>query len=127
MITRKPIPELDQAIEAHARAFLAGDREASERFVADRGLETHRAAMDAAAKMGPLETVEILARAKIGHQYIAKVRLIGPRGKFVSQNRWNREGDRGWAIVEVEDLSGKRSSWSDIPPLAAMRSGDGRA
>ena len=53
MMHRKPIPELDQAIEAYARAVLAGDRDGAERFVAEPGIETHRAAMAAAILAAP--------------------------------------------------------------------------
>jgi hypothetical protein len=128
MKPRNLVPELEQAIEAHADAFLGCNPDAAERFVAERGLETHRAAMSSAAEKRPLQSLEILACAKIGRQYIAKVRWSGARGTFISQNRWSEEGDRGWKIVEVEDLTAKRSAWSDIPPPAtARRSGDGHA
>lgn len=127
MAVRKAIPELDQAIEAHARAFLADDREAGERFVAERGLKSHRAAMAAAADRRPLASFEVLARAKIGFQFIAKVRWSGAAGKVVLHNRWSEERPGNWKIVEVEDLSSKRSPWSDIPPLGAARSGDSHA
>lgn len=128
MNPRNLVPELEQAIQAHADAFLGGSRDAAERFVAERGLETHRAAISSATDKRPLQSFEILACAKIGRQYIAKVRWTGAQGNFVSQNRWSEEGDRGWKIVEVEDLTAKRSPWSDIPRLtAAPRSGGGHA
>jgi hypothetical protein len=128
MKPRNIVPGLEQAIQAHAEAFLAADRDGAERFAAERGLETHRAAMASAGEKRPFQSFEILARARIGHQYIAKIRWTGARGNFLSQNRWSQEGDRGWKIVEVEDLTAKRSPWSDIPPLAAApRSGDGHA
>ena len=34
-------------------------------------------------------------------------------------HRWRKEAEGKWAIVSVEDTTGKRSSWSDIPDLAA--------
>jgi hypothetical protein len=122
----KPIPELEQAIEAHARAVLSDDRDAAEKFVAERGLESHRAAMAALAGLRPLDSSAVLARARIGFQYIGKVRFAGARGKAVWQGRWANQG--GWKIVEVEDLSGKRSAWSDIPPRTARaEQGNGHA
>ncbi len=131
MVTRKPIPELDQAIEAYARAFAVGDRDGTERFVAERGIETHRAAMAAAADKRPLDSFELLARAKIGFHQIAKLRWTSPHGKVLLQVRWVQQpgpqSNPAWMVVEVEDLSLKRSPWSDIPPLAALRSGNGNA
>jgi hypothetical protein len=123
------IPELDQAIDSHARALLAADRDAAGRFVAERARESWRDAIGAAESKRPLESYEILARAKIGFQYVAKVRWAGARGLVVLQIRWSQDGDAGWRIVEVEDLSLKRSPWSDIPPLSAVlpRSGNGNA
>jgi hypothetical protein len=122
--SRKPIPDLDAAIEAHAKAFLAGDENAAEQFVAPRGLETHRASAAHALSKRPFASFETLARAKIGFQYISKMRWNGAHGRVVHQNRWSQEDSGKWKIVEVEDLSEKRSAWSDIPPLqpAASRS-----
>jgi hypothetical protein len=120
---RTPIPDLDNAVEAHARAFLADDRAAAERFVAERGIASHRAAFTSASAKRPFQSFEVLARARIGFQYVAKVRWTGAGGTFTSQNRWSNEDNRGWKIVEVEDLSVKRSPWSDIPPLSVAQSG----
>ena len=45
--------------------------------------------------------------------------------------RWRKETDGNWLIVGVEDTTGKRSSWSDVPDLAAAvaqaRAGNGNA
>jgi hypothetical protein len=128
MVKPKVVAELDQAIEAHAHAVLSGDREAAERFVTESGRGPWHDAIGAAESKRPLESFEVLARAKIGFQYVAKVRWASARGNVVLQIRWSRHGD-GWKIVDVEDLSIKRSPWSDIPPLSAVlpRSGNGNA
>jgi len=133
MVSRRPIPELDNAVEAYARAFMAGDRDGAERFVTEAGLEGHRAAMAAAAGKRPLDSFEVLARAKIGFQQIAKVCWNSPGVKpnirnVLLQIRWSQQADKSWKIVDVEDLTVKRSPWADIPPLAAvMGSGNGNA
>ena len=45
--------------------------------------------------------------------------------------RWRKEADGKWANRSVEDTTDKRSSWSDIPDLAAAvaqaRAGNGNA
>ena len=133
MVSRRPIPELDNAVEAYARAFMAGDRDGAERFVTEAGIEGHRAAMAAAADKRPLDSFEVLARAKIGFQQIAKVCWNSPGVKpnvrnVLLQIRWSQQADKTWKIVDVEDLTVKRSPWADIPPLAAvMGSGNGNA
>ena len=133
MVSRRPIPELDNAVEAYARAFMAGDRDGAERFVTEAGLEGHRTAMAAAADKRPLDSFEVLARAKIGFQQIAKICWNSPGAKPGAKNvllqiRWSQQADKSWKIVDVEDLTVKRSPWADIPPLAAvMGSGNGNA
>jgi len=133
MVSRRPIPELDNAVEAYARAFMAGDRDGAERFVTEAALEGHRAAMAAAVDKRPLDSFEVLARAKIGFQQIAKVCWNSPGVKpnirnVLLQIRWSQQADKSWKIVDVEDLTVKRSPWADIPPLAAvMGSGNGNA
>jgi hypothetical protein len=133
MVSRRPIPELDHAIETYAQAFMAGDRDGAEGLVAAAGLESHRAATAAAADKRPLDSFEVLARAKIGFQQIAKVCWNSPGAKptfkkVLLQIRWSQQADNSWKIIDVEDLTVKRSPWADIPPLAAvMGSGNGNA
>ena len=104
MVSRRPIPELDNAVEAYARAFIAGDRDGAERFVTEAGLEGHRAAMAAAADKRPLDSFEVLARAKIGFQQIAKICWNSPGVKpgvkpnvknVLLQIRWSQQADQG--------------------------------
>ena len=105
MVSRRPIPELDNAVEAYARAFMAGDRHGAERFVTEAGIEGHRSAMAAAADQLPLDSFEVLARAKIGFQQIAKVCWNSPGAKpgakkVLLQIRWSQQADKTWKILE---------------------------
>ena len=63
--------------------------------------------------------VEPLALAKIGAQYMSKMGIETAGGKRRVLFRWRREDDGRWLIAEVEDISEKRSPWSDIPDLVA--------
>lgn len=118
MKPRPPIPELEQAVEAHARAIAAGDLAAAEKFVAEPAREGHRNAFANAAELRALDRFEILARAKIGFQYMIKVRWFGARGPLTWQNRWSEDGRGGWTLIEAEDMGTKRSGWTGIPTLA---------
>jgi hypothetical protein len=50
------VPELAEAIAAHARAVLAGDSGAAEGHVAPAALEAYRRAMNEAMRQGPIVT-----------------------------------------------------------------------
>lgn len=120
MKPRTPIAGLDEAIEQHAGAIAHGNFRAAEGRVAPGALEAHRAACATIAAQPP-GSFTLLARARIGFQYVAKLRWPAGRtapgsAALVLQNRWRREGER-WQIVEVDDLSRKRSPWSDLPRL----------
>lgn len=104
-------PELLATIEAHARAVVAGDTNGAEAFAGYSAIEAHRAALARIASTRPVRRFEIIARARIGHHYIVKVRFEGGNGVVTLQNRWARGGDGAWKIVEVEDL-GLRSPWT---------------
>ena len=104
-------PELDQAVAAHAQAVRAGDGEAAERYVLAVALEAHRAALRRAAAINPPHEFEVIARARLGHQYFVKVRFREAGESFTLQNRWLRENDGPWRIIEVEDLA-VRSPWT---------------
>ena len=75
--------------------------------------------------------VEALALAKVGFQYISKIRFSNGAAMRRVLYRWRKEPDGKWLIVSVEDTTGKRSSWSDIPNLTAAiaeaRAGNGNA
>jgi hypothetical protein len=127
MAYRTEAPELNDAIEAYARALAAGDIAAAESFVAPEALPAHRAVLGAYAAGSRFDGFDVLARARIGLQFMSKVRLHGPRGAVTLLNRWKQSADSGWRIAEVDDLTVKRSGWSDIPPYEPKRAENGRA
>src|ERR1700683_5301073 len=69
------------------------------------------------ARMAQPVKVEALALAKVGFQYISKIRFSNGEAMRRVLYRWRKEPDGKWVIVSVEDTTGKRSSWSDIPNL----------
>ena len=114
------IAELREAIATHAAALAAGDSATAEKFVLPQALETHRQAAAEIARIAKPVKVETLALAKVGFQYISKIRFTGNETAMRRVlYRWRKEADGKWVIVSVEDTTGKRSSWSDIPDLAA--------
>jgi len=74
------VPELAEAIAAHARAVLAGDSGAAEGHVAPAALEAYRRAMNEAMRQGPFDRHAAPGLARLGSQYISKVRFAGARG-----------------------------------------------
>lgn len=113
------ITDLRAAIAAHAAALAAGDSATAEKFVLPQALETHRKAAAEIARIPQPAKVETLALAKVGFQYISKLRFTNGAAMRRVLYRWRKEADGKWVIVSVEDTTGKRSSWSDIPDLAA--------
>ncbi len=55
---------------------------------------------------------------------MSKIRFLTDGAPLLMVNRW-REENGAWRIAESEDLSGKRSPWSDIEVPAALRSANG--
>ncbi|MGA2410868.1 MAG: hypothetical protein ABSG46_10840, partial [Candidatus Binataceae bacterium] len=72
-------------------------------------LEGHRAAFERTRNLGPFEEFEVIARAKLGFQYIAKIRLYASEHELTLQCRW-REENGAWRIAEIDDI-GLRSPW----------------
>src|SRR5947209_6672995 len=111
--------ELRGAIAAHAKAIAAGEIVVAERFAHRDAIDAYReVAAEIARLEGPV-AVEDLALAKIGAQFISKLRIVGPGGYRRVLYRWRKEVDGKWVIAGVEDTTNKRSSWSDVPTLAA--------
>src|SRR5579863_6760141 len=117
-------PELEKAIDAHARAienadlaatkaFLSGANDAHDRFVAK-------------IEKGSIKEVIKLARARIGEQHMSKIRFLTDGEPLLMVNRWRQENG-AWRIADTEDLTGKRSAWSDIEVPAGLRSANGAA
>jgi len=131
MIHQDKITELREAIATHATALAAGESAAAEAFVLPGALEAYRQAAAEIARIPQPVKVEALALAKVGFQYISKLRFTGAGAMRRVLYRWRKEADGKWLIVAVEDTTGKRSPWSDIPDLAAAaaqaRAGNGNA
>ena len=125
------ITDLREAIATHAAALAAGDSATADKFVLPDTIETHRNAAAEIARIPQPRKGETLALAKIGFQYISKLRFTNADAMRRVLYRWRKEADGKWLIVSVEDTTGKRSSWSDIPDLAAAvaqaRAGNGNA
>jgi hypothetical protein len=113
------ITGLRDAITTHAAALAGCDSTTAEKFVLPQAIETHRQAATEIARIPQPAKVEKLALAKIGFQYISKLRFTNGDAMRRVLYRWRKEADGKWVIVSVEDTTGKRSSWSDIPDLAA--------
>jgi hypothetical protein len=113
------ISDLRDAIATHAAALAAGDSATAEKFALPQALETHRQASAEIARIPEPRKVETLALAKVGFQYISKLRFTNGGAMRRVLYRWRKEADGKWVIVSVEDTTGKRSSWSDVPNLAA--------
>jgi len=113
------ITDLRDAIATHAETLAAGDSATVEKFVLPQALELHRQAAAEIARIPQPRKVETLALAKVGFQYISKLRFTHADAMRRVLYRWRKEADGKWVIVSVEDTTGKRSSWSDIPDLPA--------
>jgi hypothetical protein len=122
--------ELRGAIAAHAKAIATG--ESAENFAHHDAIDAYREVASEIARLsGPIEVQE-LALAKIGAQYISKLRIVGGAGGYRRVlYRWRKEADGKWLIASVEDTTNKRSPWSDVPELSSaarqLRAGNGDA
>lgn len=117
--------DLMQAITAYAEAIVRGDLEAGSRLVTDtpKAQESHSATFRQAARQGPWRGFELIARARLGYQYIAKVRFKGNGSDLILQCRWRQE-DRFWRIAEIAEI-GSRSPWlKPDAPKASVESTD---
>lgn len=112
-------PELDKAIEDHARAIVAGDIVSAEAFLSDDARASHSRFASKIVK-GSIKEFIALGRSRIGFQHISKVRFLTGGEPLLILNRW-REENGAWRIASTEDLSGKRSPWSDIEPPRGLK------
>ncbi|HZO81008.1 MAG TPA: hypothetical protein VFB33_04885 [Candidatus Binataceae bacterium] len=110
---KEKVPDLCEAIAAHAQAVLERDA-AAERFLTAAALEGYRSALEAAWQCGPFDSVSTPALARLGAHYISKLRFAGPRGSALLQLRWKREGDGQWRIAEAEYFPPGRSPWTGV-------------
>ena len=116
------VPELDERIAEHARVLIASDDRAAEAMVTPAGLAVWRAVAAAISARGPLEGYKLLACAKIGMQFMAKTRFSGAGGTLTLLIRWKQTNGK-WMIAEAEDISDKRSPWSDLQHYSRERGG----
>jgi hypothetical protein len=101
---------LGQAMATYADAIIRGDTEAGLLWVGPSALETHREAFERAQRMQPFDGFEVIARARLGFQYIMKVRFHGAEHEMTLQCRWREENGGGWRVAELDDV-GLRSPW----------------
>ncbi|HTJ10324.1 MAG TPA: hypothetical protein VL393_11610 [Candidatus Binataceae bacterium] len=113
---RPPVkaPELLEAIAAHARAVLAGDVGAAEGYVAPPALDAYRLAISDAMSLGPFDRYTAPGLARVGAQYISKVRLANERASALMQIRWARDGAERWLIAEAEYFPPGRTPWTGV-------------
>ncbi|MGH7913867.1 MAG: hypothetical protein ACREPW_04360 [Candidatus Binataceae bacterium] len=114
MIPQVKVPDLAEAIAAHASAVLAGDIGAAEGCVTPTALEAYRLAIKEAMRLGPFDRYTAPALARLGTQYIAKVRFAGARGGAQMQVRWARGGEGRWLIAEAEYFPPGRTPWTRL-------------
>ena len=101
---------MEQAVAEHAAAIVTGDDRGAAKFVDDRAAAESEAAIRQAATLGPFDGYEIIARARLGFQYIVKLRIAGKRGDLNLQTRWHQIDGGAWAIAEIENI-GLESPW----------------
>jgi hypothetical protein len=119
------VPGLNQRIAAHADALARGDDRTAEEFVSPAALGEYRAAVAGLSARRPFSVSAHLALARIAFQYVSKIALDSASGRTRLLIRWRQDRDGGpWMIASAEDLTGKRSPWSDIPTLTAAQSGN---
>jgi len=98
--------DLRDAVRSSAQAVVDGDMARAEGCVEGPVLDAYRAALESAAQMRPLRSFELLAHARLGLQFIVKVRFQGANGRPLPlQLRWRRQNGNRWRIVEVENLN----------------------
>jgi hypothetical protein len=95
-------PDLLRAIEAHARALIAGDAAGLSEQIADGA---RAAVLDTYARGGPGQAYAIVAQAKVGAHRLIKLRLEGPRGSWLLLQQWRRLAGQ-WRVVEAELVGG---------------------
>jgi hypothetical protein len=120
------VPGLDERIIAHGKALLAGGA-AADAYLGDAAQQCYGDAVAAIAPLRPFDNFETLALAKLGFQYISKLRLSGARGIAKLLIRWKQNEDGKWVIAGAEDISSKPSPWSDIQHYTMERGGNSNA
>jgi hypothetical protein len=116
---------LYEAITVYAEAIMKGDADAGSKIVATEAIASHKEAFARVAEKQPWNGYELIARARLGFQYIAKVRFHSSHGDLTLQCRWREAGDGAWQIAEIADI-GLRSPWlKPGPDESANRKANG--
>jgi hypothetical protein len=117
-------PELEKRIEEHATAVVYADLSAARTFLSAENRPHDE--FVSRIKKGSIKSYVKVGRARIGAQHMSKIRFLTEGEPLLMVNRWRQENG-AWRIADSEDLSGKRSAWSDIEIPAALRSANGAA
>ncbi|HTT74641.1 MAG TPA: hypothetical protein VMF50_01510 [Candidatus Binataceae bacterium] len=116
---------LYQAVTAYAESIMKGDMDAGSKLVAAGAMVSHRETFASAAEKQPWNDYDLIARARLGRQYIVKVRFHGSSGALTLQCRWRESAGSGWQIAEIADI-GLRSPWlKPEPGEESMRKANG--
>src|ERR1700690_3782845 len=97
--------ELRETIAAHAEAIASGEVAAAEKFVDGIAIDAYRQAAAEIARLKKPVVVETMALAKIGAQYMSKLRIVGAGKHRRVLYRWRREADGKWRIAGVENTT----------------------
>ena len=120
------IPALEESIAAFIDALSRGDVRAAETLVAAQARQAFSEIAGAALAKGPAQKPERIGFARIGFHYMMKVSLLSVGAQVTWLLRW-REENGAWRLASIEDLTTKRSPWSDVPTLANARREVGNA
>jgi len=91
--------DLAAPLEAHRRALAQGDLAAMKAEIAPTASDEVLAEYERLPS--PLERVDVVGCARLGHHRVVKLRLYGPHGVVTLQERWVTS-DGGWRLAAVE-------------------------
>jgi hypothetical protein len=114
-------PALESAIDSFGAAVCRDDADAALSLAEDCAEADMVVLVRNCAAIAGAKSFSRLGLAKIGSQFILKARFSGIDATRTYLIRWRLAGAGRWRVASVEDLSDKRSPWSDIPTLAAAR------
>lgn len=114
------IPALEESIAVFIDALTKGDARAAESLVSEEAREAFREVSRTALAKGPAQSIERLGFARIGFHYMMKLRVTSAAEPLTWLLRW-REENGAWRLAAIEDLTRKRSPWSDVPTLVNAR------
>ena len=92
------IDDLREAIANHAESLAAGDSASAEAFALPGAIEAYRQAAAEISRIARPVKVEALALAKVGFQYISKIRFSNGEAMRRVLYRWRKEPDGKWLL-----------------------------